>query len=246
LVTGGPFELERFGLDEMAACSEVLRGFGSESSSSEEASQKTADYLYRNLVGRDGEPACALVRVYKTHPYLQLEPELQAFATKVLGAEPAPDTRCLTLLGTAGDLAEWYSRQSSEGHRAIPLESEEMVHRLPMVLHLITQLGLDVSTVVAPPRDRLVELSQRTYDVFHVEEAAGSPYIPAQGFVREHAIRSAVGYGGILLGGDFYATMLFAKVPVSREVAATLKILSLATRVSLFPFGSRQAFARPV
>ncbi|HWH05531.1 MAG TPA: hypothetical protein VNT23_03730, partial [Gaiellaceae bacterium] len=55
--------------------------------------------------------------------------------------------------------------------------------------------------------------------------------------------RSAVGFGGILLTGDFYATVLFARVPISSAVARTLKILGLPLRMRLLPFAQTQLAA---
>jgi hypothetical protein len=103
-----------------------------------------------------------------------------------------------------------------------------------MELQLITQLGLDVTTVVRPDPELARALSQRTYDVFHVSDAVGSPYLPAQEeFVVRYGIRSALGFGGMLYNGDFYAVVLFSRVAISADAAQMLKILSLAVRVPL-------------
>jgi hypothetical protein len=222
-----------FDVDDVSECSDVLRGLGGGVGSMEEAASRIAHYLADELADDEGAPALALARVYKTHPYKGLPADLQDFAGGILG-EPAPgDLRCLTLLGTAGELPAWNDRRLSDGHKAIPLVSEPMVEQLPMVVQLIMQLGLELSSVIRPELDTARELSQRTYDVFHVPDALGSPHIPAQDFVREHGIRSALGFGGMLYTGDFYAVVLFSKVPISSDTAQLLKILSLAVRVPL-------------
>ncbi|MGI8421673.1 MAG: hypothetical protein ACR2MU_05370 [Gaiellaceae bacterium] len=238
------FELQSFSLDDLTVCADRIRGVAGEVDSAEQAAGAIVEYLHGSLRQADGTPATALVRLYKTLPYERLEPELQAFASGALGSTPAPATRCLTLLGTAGELPDWNDRRRSAGHRTIPLASPEMVARLPMVARLIEQLGLDAALVVDPPAERLVDLAQRAYDVFHVARAEGSPYLPAQDFVAEHGIRSAVGFGGMLFAGDFYAVLLFSKVSVSERVARNLRILSLAVRVALQPFGHDRVFAR--
>jgi hypothetical protein len=223
-----------FDVDDVRECSDVLRSLGTGADTMEEAAGRIARYLYDELAGADGSSrALALARVYKTHPYATLPANLQAFAAEILGERPAPDVRCLTLLGTAGDLPGWNDRHASRGHKAIPLVSEEVVHRLPMVAGLITQLGLEISHVVRPDPAAAAELSQRTYDVFHVADAVGSPAIPAQDFVEAHSIRSGLGFGGMLYTGDFYAVVLFSKEPITIETARLLKILSLAVRVPL-------------
>jgi hypothetical protein len=236
--------LASFGIDDVSACGDAIRAAADGCSSMEEAAQRIVRYLYDELGDDDGNRACPLVRLYKTHPYGDLPPDLQEFARSALGAEPAADVRCLTLLATAGEREAWNDRRRSVGHKAIPLPSEELVLRLPMVAQLITQLGLELEAVVRPRREHAVKLSQRTYDVFHVEEAVGSPYLPAQDdFVVPNGIRSALGFGGMLPSGDFYAAVLFSRVQVSRTAAENLKILSLAVRVPLFAFVLKSTFA---
>lgn len=97
--------------------------------------------------------------------------------------------------------------------------------------------------VIDPTRFDLVNLSQRAYDVFHVEEAIGSPYIPAQEeFVVRYQIRSAVGFGGVLYSGDLYAVIIFATIPVTAMVARRLKILALPLRPPLLRFLRNKVF----
>jgi hypothetical protein len=226
-------DIAAFDAEDVRACSDVIRALGNDASSMENAASRVAHYLYGELGDADGAQACALVRVYKTHAYGRLPNELREFAGDVLGDVPDDRVRCFTLLGTAGDEPAWNDRRRSEGHQAIPLPSEQLVAQLPMVLQLITQLGLEVSTIVKPDPAVTRELSQRTYDVFHVPEALGSPHVPAQDFVERYGVRSALGFGGMLYTGDFYAVVLFSKVPVATDAAQMLKILALAVRVPL-------------
>ena len=221
--------LARFDTEDVRRCGDEIRALGDGAPTMEAAAQRVAQYLYDELRDDDGGRACALVRVYKTHPFGMLPADLQAF----VGEELDRDVRCLTLLGTAGDVPAWNDRRGSQGHQAIPLPSEHVVEQLPMVLQLITQLGLDVTTVVRPDPDEARALSQRTYDAFHVADAATSPYVPAKDFVEAHAIRSALGFGGMLFTGDFYAVVLFSKAPITADVAQLLKILALPVRVPL-------------
>jgi hypothetical protein len=108
-----------------------------------------------------------------------------------------------------------------------------VVEQLPMVHQLIVQLGLDVGAVLRPDPEQARRLSQRTYDVFHVGDAEESPYVPAKDFVRANGIRSALGFGGMLYSGDFYAVVMFSRVEVSADTAQLLKILALPVRVPL-------------
>jgi hypothetical protein len=222
-----------FDVEDVRACSDAIRSLGAGAASMEDAATRIVRYLYDELGDGNGERACVLVRLYKTHAYGKLPVDVRSFAGDVLGDVPPDDVRCLTLLGTAGDVPAWNDRRRSQGHQAIPLPSEQLVEQLPMVRQLITQLGLEVSTVVRPDPSSARELSQRTYDVFHVPTAKGSPHLPAQDFVAAHSVESALGFGGMLYTGDFYAVVLFSRAPVPSDAAQMLKILSLAVRVPL-------------
>jgi hypothetical protein len=218
-----PSSVATFDVDDVRRCGEDIRALGTGVDAMDAAAQRVVEYLYEELAG------AALVRLYKTHRFGELPQAVQDVV-----AEPvAPDVRCLTLLGTAGDEPAWNDRRRSQGHQAIPLPSGHVVEQLPMVLQLITQLGFDLEAVLNPDPARARELSQRTYDVFHVADAASSPYVPAKDFVERHGIVSALGFGGMLFTGDFYAVVLFSKVPVSPATAQMLKILALPVRVPL-------------
>jgi hypothetical protein len=231
--------LEHFSGDDLAPFGDAIRSHARSAGSMEDSAPKTVDLLWAELLAEDGSPALALVRLYKTHAYGKLPEELRHFARGVLEADPDPETRCLTLLATRGLEPDWNDRRKSEGHKAIPLPSVEFVQRLPMVAGLIAQMGLDLADVVRPDKARASELARKNYDVFHIPQALGSEFVPGQDFVKEHGIVSALGFGGMLFSGDFYAVVMFTRVPVSAGVADRLRVLSLATRVSLMPFGTR-------
>jgi len=89
-------------------------------------------------------------------------------------------------------------------------------------------------------------LQQKTYNVFHVPEAVGSPYVPEQKeFVIPFGIRSVLGFGGILPSGNFFAVILFAKVPISRETAELFKTVTLAVKLAVLPFDDGRIFDEP-
>src|SRR5262249_34583103 len=203
-------------------CSATLREMGAGSQSMEEVSRKIVGYLYNHLGHpTTGEKSCALVRLYKTHAYAQLDSDLQAFAGSLLGETSIPpDTKCLTLLATVGDNPEWHSRKNSAGHKAIPLPSDTVIQAIPMLARLIQQFGLEINDLVQPDPSLLSELEQKTYNVFHVPEAPGSPFIPAQEqFVVPYGIKSVLGFGGMLPAGDLLAIIIFSKVPIPPETA---------------------------
>lgn len=200
----------------------------------EAAGQAIAEYLQQQLVDGEEQLACPLVRFYRTCRFRDLPPDLQEFA----GAVDDDRTRCLTLLGTAGEVPEWNDRHRSRGHAAIPLVSEEMVASFPMIAGLIEQLGIDVSAVVGPAGRRVdANLHHRDYDLFFVPEAVGSPMVPAQDdFVVPYGIRSVVGCGGMLPSGDLFALILFTRLSLDAATADLFRTLALSVKASIVPF----------
>lgn len=242
-----PCDLNRFDLADMLRCSQGLRRAAQGASSMEAAAGKVCRYLYDEMGDGAGERACVLVRFYKTHPFGELTPELQRFARRAFGAvaisPPEPEMRCLTLLSTVGDQPEWNARERSEGHQAIPLPSPHIVERAPMISQLIREFGLDLSDVVRPSDDLVRERGGKSYGVFHVENAAGSPYIPAQqGFVDRYGIRSVLGFGGLLPTGDLFAVILFARVHVPIDAADRFRSLALDLKSCLIPYAGSAVF----
>lgn len=205
----------------------------------EQAATAVVQYFRDHCVDQaTGERACPLVRLYKTHPFGSLEPALQAFAATRLGElSPTPSMRCLTLVASAGEEPDWNSRHSSRGHRAIPLPSVERVRAAPMIARLIEALGVGLDSLLTGARAQNRGVPARSYDVFHVEEALGSPYIPSQhDFVIPYRIASVVGFGGLLRTGELFAVVLFSRVHVSARSAARFRAIALDVRSSLFAF----------
>ena len=102
-----------------------------------------------------------------------------------------------------------------------------------MIAQLVRQMGLDIATVVRPSPDVLRSAEGKTYSVFHVEDAVGNPYIPAQAeFVVPHGVRSVVGFGG-LHRHNFFAVILFARVPIPRASADRFRNIALDLKAAL-------------
>jgi hypothetical protein len=160
------------------------------------------------------------------------------------GSAPKSTMRCLTLLATVGDEAQWNDRRRSKGHRAIPLPRPEIVEKAPMIAQLIKEFGLDLGVVVQPSAEVMKDLEGKTYGVFHVPDAVGSPYIPAQDdFVLPYKIRSVVGCGGAMKGGELFALIIFSRVPISAESAERFRTIALDVKSALFRFDQDRVFA---
>ena len=238
-----PSNLASFGLPERLRCSLGIAKASEAAASVEEAAREICSFLFNELVDSEGQPACALLRFYVTQPFAKLDADLQAFARAVAGDHPVrADTRCLTLLGTVGMEPEWNARATSRGHKAIPLLSAEMVEKAPMISQLIKAFGLQVKDVVGKP-SIVRDLGGKTYGVFFVPDALGSPYIPAQEeFVKPYSIRSVVGCGGAVASGEMFALVLFARVQMTAESAERFRALALDAKAGLRRFLAGQVF----
>jgi hypothetical protein len=238
-------DLTQFSLGDMTACGAALRAVSAGAGSMEEVATRIVHHLYGNLAGGPpGERACALVRFFKTHAYGALDRELQATADALMDVTtPSQEMKCLTLLATCGERPEWNERRRSVGHRAIPLPSKRAIARVPMIAQLIKQLGLEESELTNPQPALMMDAEQRTYNVFYVPEARGSPYIPAQtDFVVPVGIRSVLGFGGLLPPADLFVVILFSKVPIPRQTSELFKPLALSAKVAVLPFAAGPIF----
>jgi hypothetical protein len=239
-----PYDLTTFGLGEMLKCSPRLRETATGAATFELAAQRICRFLYDELQSPEGERQCALVRCYKTNAFGSLDPELQSFVRTVMGfRQPWPEMKCLTLMSTVGQTAAWNSRHNSRGHKAIPLPSPEIIEKAPMISQLIKEFGLEISSVIEPSPEVVRELAGKRHGVFHVENALGSPYIPAQeDFVVRFGIQSVLGFGGLLVNGDLFALILFTTVCVSQATADRFRTLALDVKSGLSRYNDTNTF----
>lgn len=239
------YDLARFTLADMVRCGGALRHLAAESASMEEAAQKVTRYLYEHLLDRtSNERCCVLVRLFKTHSYAGLSEELQTFAASMAaGAALTPDTKCLTLLASAGDEPQWNSRRTSKGHQAIPLLSEAMVEQSPMISQLIRQLGMTTAELLRTGPEILRELEQKEFGVFHVPSATNSPSIPAQkDFVAPYGVSSVLGFGGMLPDGDLFVVIIFARVAIPVSTADMFRTIALNLKLGLLSLLDKPVF----
>jgi hypothetical protein len=219
----------------------------------EDAARGVCQVLYDDLEapGSSGvQRASVLVRCFKSHPFGQLEPELQAYAASQMGEErPTPALRCMTLLASVGDKPEWCSRHTSQRFKCTPL-SRETLPRTAMWGNLFKQCGMEVPGLEGGAEarfdDEFIDRTHHSYSVFCVEQALGSPSVIDQdNFVIPYGIASVLGFGGQLRRGDVYSVVLFSRVPISREVATQVNVLALDVTSTFFRYGDDEVFARP-
>ncbi len=245
----------------MAAIGRTLQSLGERAPHRQAVAERIVRYLYASFrIPSIGKPACVLVRCFQTCPYARLPLDYQYAAEELLEAMPSrPEMRCLALLATRGSRQIWNDVATSINHQCIPLPSVEVVKRAPMIARLLDELGVPLERVVAPPEspDFLLGRSpdQATvhapdptadsFNVFHVERALHSPFIPAQGdFVKPYSVSSVLGMGGFLADGELFVMLLFSRVPISREVAELFRALALSIKAALLPFSADKTFEK--
>lgn len=250
------YRLAQFNLKDMARCGEEIRDLGKGAESFEEVSQRIVRYFRDGF--SDGErSAFVLARLFKTHPYNELEPELARKVNKMMergelerSNEPVKSRmRCLTLMGTVGDEESWNKRQASNNHQVIPLASRDLVTDFPMIAVLINQFGVDLGALIDLQVDEsntivMVDNEQTSFNAFFVQDALGCPYIHAQkDFVEPYGVKSVLGFGGLLNSGDIFAVILFSRVSIDLKTAELFKPLALSTKTALLQVSSGRIFA---
>ena len=225
-------DLLDFDVGGMVGLVEAIRGEAVSSTSIEDFAQHVTELLHGTFVA-GGDPQTTLVRFYGTATFGALPAEDRAY---VASRSPVPltaDTTCLTLLGTAGTQPEWCDRRSSSGHRVLPLAAPEQVASMPMISALLQQLGIDVAALTAGEPDVMLKSGDGSCRVFYVADAAGSPLIPAQDFVRDHQVASAVGFGGGVPTGEVFAVVMFNSVAVPLPSAELFETVALSVRLAM-------------
>jgi len=237
------YDLTRFTLADMARCGAELRHAGADAVSLEAAAEAIVRHLYENLRDAKGR-ACVMVRLYTTQPYAELPAELRDFGPGQMPAQAlAPDTKCLALLGTAGDLPEWNNRHAADSYRAIPLPNKSAIEGVPIIAEVVRQFGLDLGSILETGRTAS-DREQRTCNIFFVPDAQTSSFIPGHAeFVVPHGVKSALGFGGVLPSGNLFAVILFTRVPILTETAQMFRTIALNVKMNLLRFERGKVFA---
>jgi hypothetical protein len=244
------FDLEHLTAADASALAKAVSLTVRSAPSRQAAAQRLVELLFRSLLmPGTAESACVLARCFQTSTYAQLPLHYRDAADHLLDDDalrPAAleHMRCLTLLATRGVRPVWNDVLTSVAHQAIPLPSAEVVRKAPMIARLFDQLGVSIERAVAPPDspDFLLD-APSDFRVFHIADAPGSPFLPAQtSFVLPFGVRSVVGMGGVLPDGEVLAVILFTRLPVSQEVARCFTEVAANLRAALMNFGSGPIF----
>lgn len=196
----------------------------------------------REAFASDGRSQIVLGRVFQTMPWEALPADLRDFVTGRLAPEGATPQRCLSLLATEGELTEWCDRRRSRDHQAIPLSSAESLTSTPMVAALVDHLGVSLDTFLHGEETLIGDDREQGFEVFFVPDAAESAAVPAKNFVGDHGVRSVLGFGGVLPGGDVFTVILFTRIPVSDQVAGMFRTVAVAAKLALLRAVERPLF----
>jgi serine phosphatase RsbU (regulator of sigma subunit) len=262
------FDLSGFSVTDMVVASGELRAATAGAATMEEGSVAIVDWLRHAFTDpATGRPAFALARMFHTVTWDRLTPDLRSYVGTRDPAAAANDDGLpyLTLLATSGDHPHWSERRNSRDHQAIPLSASDVVRRAPLALALLDRLlGLQPAAEPVPTRPHggggegpgtSARLRDR-FDVFHVPEALGSPYVPTPEFVRDYQIRSAIALGAVLDSGgpdhpdlpgvrntSLYTALLYSRVRIPAETATHFRTLAAAIRLALTPLLAVPLFA---
>ena len=233
-------DLSELQFSELIGLGRCLHHLCDDCDSMESAAQRIVETLFQGLCDHEGKPACVLTRLFVTLPVDALDEVFRKRALARLGEvefEKCSHVMCLTLLGSMGVEPGWTNRRGSVGHAVTPLKGPEGLIRLPMISRLLEQLNIDPKTITEPNNHHTAQAEFHVYKVFHVEQAEGSPLLPAQEeFVKRYGIASAMGLGGRLPDGSLFAILLFSRVPISAKVVELFRPMALYVKLALLPF----------
>jgi PAS domain S-box-containing protein len=220
------FNLDRFTLEDTFRLAAELREIGASAANEDEAANRVVSYFFDRLrASTSGAPACPLVRLFRTVPWFSLRDDTRSAVLPKFGREPEPETRCLALQASRGLVEEWNDPNRSRAHRVLPLGTAD---QSPMLSALLAQLGLSVQAPF------ILRTGDKLCNVFHVEQAVGSPYVPDQTeFVQRYGIRSVLGFGGLLTDSEMFAVILFCADGVPRETADLFRLIAPSVGLSL-------------
>jgi PAS domain S-box-containing protein len=220
------FRLDHFALEDTYRLAAELRDIGTTAATGDEAANLVVSCLFDRLrtAGPDA-PACPLVRLFRTTAWSALPEAATEQLRSRLEREPEPETRCLMLRASRGVVDAWNGPGRSRAHGILPMST---TYAAPMVSALIAQLGLSTQAPF------ILKTEDRLCNVFHVEEASGSPYVPDQAeFVHRYGIRSVLGFGGLLTDNELFAVILFSAVPVARATADLFRLVAPSVGLAL-------------
>jgi hypothetical protein len=100
-------DIAEFTIADMAECNSGLRQIGEGARNMEQTAGRIVAWPYESFRARGQQGPLALLRLFKTHPYRALKPNLQMYAGNLLGYDPNPAMKCPTLPGGVRKQPQW-------------------------------------------------------------------------------------------------------------------------------------------
>jgi len=113
-----------------------------------------------------------------------------------------------------------------------------------MIAQSIRQLGVPMSALLKPAPELVKDLERKSFGVFHVEMAEGSPFVPAQqDFVIPYGVQSALGFGGSQPDGELFVVVIFSRVAIPPSIAELFQTIALSIKLGLLGLLDKPFFA---
>ena len=224
--------LESCALAKACWCLARVRQLISDSDSLPAFLQAISTLLQQSFVNElTDTPEVVLARCFMSRPFASLSIEDQMLVrTKYGSDEILPTSPVLVLEGSAGVVEGWNAPKQSSRYRVVPLNVPEFASRFPMFAEVLRQLQFVVAGESVGALD--IESFGSSTQVFSVNGAVGSPFIPAQDeFVVPFGIRAAVGCGGVFGEGQCFVLLLFTRVAISERAMELLRLIALSIRL---------------
>ncbi len=227
--------LQEMTLCEMIVCSREIRRLTLDYETDHDYSAGLMKFLHEHFRAPNGESELALVRLFRTRSFNELNEKAKRVALELPVKDPAR-TLYLALEGTYGDQEDWCRPEKSQRHFVFPYGGDEGLARSKMLMEMLRQSGVDTG---ARPRP-----SFRCYEppkdggYCYIPQAEGCQYIPDQErFVKRFGIKSIVGFAD-QIGDDIFLLVGFSKVPISDAGAELFSHLRHSTCIGLNAFYS--------
>ena len=182
----------------------------------ESTAQAIVQAIFNEFIRPDGSPLFGLLRIFRFAPRTQVPPE---WMNKV-----DPDINIyLALAGTMGIEDNWCIRTKSQHRQVVPADST-----VPsMIRAVFDQLGLRFGDSVETDLEIKRHEQSLLTRYFHIQHAAGSPYVPEQeNFVERYGIKSMFGIGTVFVDGSTAYLMIgFTLEEIGEEEARKLSEL---------------------
>lgn len=222
--------LKDLSLTDMFQCGAALRQLTRQHESASKYMDAHVNFMYQYFRDENDESEFALVRLYRTQTLNQLDIDTADVVRGIL-PNADPETKCLVLVATRGELEEWNDTAMSRRHRAVPIECLEGRRETQDLAEVLRQVGVldSPGQNSIPCRDGLTPEGC----LFEPTAPGSSCVGDLEEFVPRSGIESVIGYGGKVGYRDTFILMAYSKKPISPTTAELFFHLRYSTCIGL-------------